>query len=88
MSIEVANVSKRFGDFVALDDVSVSIPSGQLTALLGRALADVSTCEYRAAAEAVPATFGIAQSSVSRRLIRTSAEALRQFHPRRRDDAT
>ena len=35
MSIEVANVSKRFGDFVALDDVSVSIPSGQLTALLG-----------------------------------------------------
>jgi sulfate transport system ATP-binding protein len=35
MSIEVAHVDKRFGDFVALDDVSVSIPSGQLTALLG-----------------------------------------------------
>jgi len=35
MSIEVKGVSKRFGDFVALDDVSVSIPSGQLTALLG-----------------------------------------------------
>ena len=35
MSIEVRNVSKRFGDFVALDDVSVSIPTGQLTALLG-----------------------------------------------------
>jgi sulfate/thiosulfate transport system ATP-binding protein len=35
LSIEIANVSKRFGDFVALDDVSVSIPSGQLTALLG-----------------------------------------------------
>ena len=35
MSIEVAGVSKRFGDFVALDDVSVTIPSGQLTALLG-----------------------------------------------------
>jgi sulfate transport system ATP-binding protein len=35
MSIEVSNVNKRFGDFVALDDVSVSIPSGQLTALLG-----------------------------------------------------
>ena len=35
MSIEVAHVSKRFGDFVALDDVSVSIPTGQLTALLG-----------------------------------------------------
>jgi sulfate transport system ATP-binding protein len=35
VSIEVAHINKRFGDFVALDDVSVSIPSGQLTALLG-----------------------------------------------------
>jgi len=35
MSIEVKNVNKRFGDFVALDDVSVSLPTGQLTALLG-----------------------------------------------------
>ena len=35
MSIEVAGVGKRFGDFVALGDVSVSIPTGQLTALLG-----------------------------------------------------
>lgn len=35
MSIEVRNVTKAFGDFVALDDVSVSLPTGQLTALLG-----------------------------------------------------
>jgi sulfate transport system ATP-binding protein len=35
MTIEVRHVSKRFGGFVALDDVSVSIPTGQLTALLG-----------------------------------------------------
>ena len=35
MSIEITGVSKRFGDFVALDDVSLSIPSGRLTALLG-----------------------------------------------------
>ena len=35
MSISVRNVGKRFGDFVALDDVSVDIPSGSLTALLG-----------------------------------------------------
>ena len=35
VSIEVRHVDKRFGDFVALDDVSVSIPTGQLTALLG-----------------------------------------------------
>ncbi|MFE6234462.1 sulfate/molybdate ABC transporter ATP-binding protein [Cellulosimicrobium sp. NPDC057862] len=35
MSIEIRNVRKSFGDFVALDDVSVSVPTGRLTALLG-----------------------------------------------------
>ncbi|WP_295657031.1 sulfate/molybdate ABC transporter ATP-binding protein [uncultured Nocardioides sp.] len=35
MSIDVHHVTKRFGDFVALDDVTVSLPTGQLTALLG-----------------------------------------------------
>ena len=35
MSIEVRNVSKRFGDFAAVDDVSLDVPSGSLTALLG-----------------------------------------------------
>jgi sulfate transport system ATP-binding protein len=35
MSINVKNVTKKFGDFVALDDVSVDLPTGQLTALLG-----------------------------------------------------
>ena len=35
MSIEISGVTKRFGDFVALDDVTVSLPTGQLTALLG-----------------------------------------------------
>jgi sulfate transport system ATP-binding protein len=35
MSIEIVGINKRFGDFVALDDISVSIGSGQLTALLG-----------------------------------------------------
>jgi sulfate transport system ATP-binding protein len=35
MSILVQNVSKLFGDFPALTDVSVEIPSGSLTALLG-----------------------------------------------------
>jgi sulfate/thiosulfate transport system ATP-binding protein len=33
--ISVHNVSKRFGDFVALDDVSLEVPAGALTALLG-----------------------------------------------------
>src|ERR1044071_5004938 len=35
MSIDVSGVTKRFGDFVALEAVSVNIPKGQLTALLG-----------------------------------------------------
>src|SRR6187200_2567987 len=35
MSINVKGVSKNFGDFVALDDVTVDLPTGQLTALLG-----------------------------------------------------
>jgi sulfate transport system ATP-binding protein len=35
MAIAVQNVSKRFGDFVALDDVSIEVPDGSLTALLG-----------------------------------------------------
>jgi sulfate/thiosulfate transport system ATP-binding protein len=33
--ITVSNVSKRFGDFTALDNVSVEVPDGSLTALLG-----------------------------------------------------
>src|SRR5213596_2233382 len=35
MAIEARNVSKRFGDFAALDDVSIDVASGSLTALLG-----------------------------------------------------
>jgi sulfate transport system ATP-binding protein len=35
MSILVRNVTRRFGEFAALDDVSVEIPGGSLTALLG-----------------------------------------------------
>jgi len=35
MSIEVRNIGKRFGDFVALDNVSLNFPTGELTALLG-----------------------------------------------------
>ncbi len=35
MGIEASHISKRFGDFVALDDVSIDVRSGRLTALLG-----------------------------------------------------
>src|ERR671914_1566725 len=35
MGITVRNATKRFGDFVALNDVSIEVPDGSLTALLG-----------------------------------------------------
>jgi sulfate/thiosulfate transport system ATP-binding protein len=35
MAIEALKVSKRFGDFVALDDVCIRVDDGSLTALLG-----------------------------------------------------
>jgi sulfate transport system ATP-binding protein len=35
MSIAVENVTRRFGEFVAVDDVTLEVPAGSLTALLG-----------------------------------------------------
>jgi sulfate/thiosulfate transport system ATP-binding protein len=35
MSIEIENITKQFGTFTALNDVNLSIPSGELVALLG-----------------------------------------------------
>jgi sulfate transport system ATP-binding protein len=35
MAIVARNVTKRFGDFAALEDASIEVPSGSLTALLG-----------------------------------------------------
>ncbi|MCW2748014.1 MAG: sulfate transporter ATP-binding protein [Nocardioidaceae bacterium] len=35
MGIEIQGINKNFGDFVALDDINLSIPTGRLTALLG-----------------------------------------------------
>jgi sulfate transport system ATP-binding protein len=35
MSIEILSVSKKFGNFIALDHVNLEIPLGELTALLG-----------------------------------------------------
>jgi ABC-type multidrug transport system ATPase subunit len=33
--IEARHIVKRFGDFTALDDVTVEVEAGSLTALLG-----------------------------------------------------
>ena len=35
MSIEIRGIGKRFGNFVALDDIQLDIPTGELVALLG-----------------------------------------------------
>jgi sulfate transport system ATP-binding protein len=35
MSIEIRNIVKRFGSFVALDGINLDIPTGELVALLG-----------------------------------------------------
>jgi sulfate transport system ATP-binding protein len=35
MSIEICGVGKRFGNFVALDNIDLQIPTGELVALLG-----------------------------------------------------
>jgi transposase-like protein len=50
--------------------------------LFRRVLAGISTREYRAAAEAVPAAFGLARTSVSRRFIRASARKLAHLQER------
>jgi transposase-like protein len=56
------------------------------TGLFRRVLGGLSCREYEAAAEAVPAAFGLTKSSVSRRFIRASARELQRLMERRLDD--
>jgi sulfate transport system ATP-binding protein len=35
MSIEIKNITKKFGSFTALDNISLTVPAGELVALLG-----------------------------------------------------
>ena len=54
--------------------------------LFRRVLGGLSCREYEAAAETIPAAFGLAKSSVSRRFIRASARELQRLMERRLDD--
>ena len=62
-------------------------PRAHDVGLFRKVLGGISCREYEAAAEAVPAAFGLAKSTVSRRFIRASAQELRRLQERRLDDA-
>jgi len=78
----------RAGTEVALTTYApLQTPRTQDVGLFRRVLSGLSYREYEVAAEAVPEAFGLATSSVSRRVIRASATALQPLHERRHDDA-
>lgn len=66
---------------------TLQTPHALDTGLFRRVLGGISCREYEAAAEAVPAAFGLAKSSVSRRFVRAIARALQTLHERRHNDA-
>lgn len=61
---------------------ALQTPRAQDAGLFRRVLAGLSCREYEAAAEAVPEAFGLKRTSVSRRFVRTSADALRRLQER------
>ena len=76
-----AGVEGRLATYAALQT-----PRVQDAGLFRRILGGISARDYEAAADAIPAAFGLATSSVSRRFVRASARALQQRHERRHDD--
>lgn len=67
---------------------ALQTPRAQDTGLFRRVLSGISCREYQAAAEAVPAAFGLAKTSVSRRFIQASARQLARLQERSLADAT
>ena len=65
MSISVRHVTKRFGEFVALDDVSVEVERGALVALLGPSGCGKSTL-LRLVAGLEPPRAGVLREDESR----------------------
>jgi transposase-like protein len=61
----------------------LKVPRAADTGLFRKVLHGLSCRQYEACAEAVPESFGLSASSVSRRFIRASAQALERFSTRR-----
>jgi transposase-like protein len=89
LAIAVPRVrDRRRGCEVPLESYqALRTPRALDVGLYRRVLSGISCREYAAAAEAVPAAFGLGKSCVSRRFIRASARALRQLQERRHEDA-
>ena len=88
LPIEVPRVRDTASDVeVPLDAYkALQSPQEMDEGMLLRVLKGISCRNYKVCAEAVPETFGISASSVSRRFVQASARKLKQFQERPLDD--